>query len=121
MASIMSYFKKKAPEGTTSAGGAAGAEGQRGRFRWTAQADWGKYREKAEAVLVASIDCSAAFDTISHAILLRKLEQSCAMEGPALELVRSYLEGRRQRGRRRVFHLILVVVDHRCLSTATRQ
>ena len=54
-------------------------------------------KEHAEAVLVASVDCSAAFDTVSHDILLRKLEQACGIEGPALALLRSYLQDRVQR------------------------
>ena len=56
-------------------------------------------KEQAEAVLVASLDCSAAFDTIGHGILLQKLERACGVEGPALELFRSYLGGRKQRTR----------------------
>ena len=47
--------------------------------------------------MVASVDCSAAFDSISHDILLRKLERSCGIQGTALSLMQTYLEGRMQR------------------------
>ena len=50
-------------------------------------------------MLVASADCSAAFDTISHDILLRKLEGACGVRGRALDLLRSYLAGRQQQTR----------------------
>eukprot|EP00662_Eupelagonemidae_sp_cell21_P058235 gene58235-biopygen109576 len=56
-------------------------------------------RDKGDIVLVASADCSAAFDTVSHDILLRKLERACGIQGKALELMHSYLGGRRQRVR----------------------
>ena len=36
---------------------------------------------------------------MSHDILLRKLERSCGIEGPALALLRSYLQDRVQRTR----------------------
>ena len=56
-------------------------------------------RDRGEVVLVTSADCSAAFDTVAHDVLLRKLRQSCAIEGRALRVLETYLEGRRQRTR----------------------
>eukprot|EP00662_Eupelagonemidae_sp_cell21_P037082 gene37082-biopygen74340 len=56
-------------------------------------------RDAGETVYVASADCSAAFDTIDHGILLQKLEHACGIKGAALSLMQSYMEGRRQRVR----------------------
>eukprot|EP00662_Eupelagonemidae_sp_cell21_P057581 gene57581-biopygen39889 len=56
-------------------------------------------RDQGETVYVASADCSAAFDTIDHGILLEKFERQCGIRGSALALMRSYLDGRRQRVR----------------------
>jgi hypothetical protein len=53
-------------------------------------------RGRGEVVLVASFDAQAAFDTLSHDILLQKLRRTAGVEGPALEVLRSYLTGRRQ-------------------------
>ena len=39
------------------------------------------------------IDLSAAFDTIDHQVLVRRLEHTCGVKGPALNLANSYLEG----------------------------
>jgi hypothetical protein len=51
------------------------------------------------AVLVL-LDLSAAFDTVDHAILVRRLELSFGITGPALEWFRSYLTDRSQHVRR---------------------
>eukprot|EP00662_Eupelagonemidae_sp_cell21_P057186 gene57186-biopygen88313 len=56
-------------------------------------------RDRGETVYVASADCSAAFDTIDHEIMLERLERQAGIGGTALKLIASYLEGRRQRVR----------------------
>eukprot|EP00666_Eupelagonemidae_sp_cell4sb_P018073 gene18073-biopygen2504 len=43
------------------------------------------------------MDLSAAFDTVHHELLLRKLRDRVGIQGPALCLLQSYLEGRQQR------------------------
>ena len=54
-----------------------------------------KLSSKCPVILVA-LDLSAAFDTVSHDILLRRLENYTGLEGAALELCKSYLCGRYQ-------------------------
>ena len=46
--------------------------------------------------LLSLLDLSAAFDTVDHIILLRRLEMSFGFRGAPLECLRSYLEGRSQ-------------------------
>ena len=43
--------------------------------------------------LLSLLDLSAAFDTVDHNILLRRLEMSFGFRGAPLECLRSYLEG----------------------------
>ena len=45
---------------------------------------------------LAVLDCSAAFDTIDHSILLRKLRESFGVNCTALQWLTSYLCGRQQ-------------------------
>ena len=46
--------------------------------------------------MLVLLDLSAAFDMVDHAILVRRLELSFGITGPALEWFRSYLTGRSQ-------------------------
>ena len=53
--------------------------------------------ERQQVTLLVLLDLSAAFDTIDHATLLRRLETSFGIEGKALEWFSSYLSNRSQR------------------------
>jgi hypothetical protein len=48
------------------------------------------------STMLVSLDFSAAFDTIDHSILLRRLENSFGITGNALTWLKSYLTGRSQ-------------------------
>ena len=50
---------------------------------------------KKSAVLIG-LDLSAAFDTIDHAILIKRLEQRFGISGVALTWLENYLSGRFQ-------------------------
>eukprot|EP00661_Eupelagonemidae_sp_cell13_P019080 gene19080-biopygen14534 len=50
-----------------------------------------------KAVVVASLDATAAFDTVDHGKLLEKLQNCCGVTGKALALIKSYLSERKQR------------------------
>ena len=56
------------------------------------------------------LDCSAAFDTVDHDILLRKLSDSFGVGGVALQWLASYLCGRqpcvRYGGRQSKYELV---------------
>eukprot|EP00664_Eupelagonemidae_sp_cell27_P001564 gene1564-gene1921 len=54
-------------------------------------------RDRGEVALVAPADCSAAFDTVLHELPLPKLEKLCGIEGDALRVISSHLEGRGER------------------------
>lgn len=45
-------------------------------------------------VALVCLDLSAAFDTIDHQLLLLRLEEQFSIRGPALEMIKSYLEER---------------------------
>ena len=48
------------------------------------------------STLFVALDLSAAFDTVEHLTLLRRLQDSFGVSGPALGWISSYLEGRSQ-------------------------
>ena len=51
---------------------------------------------REQITLLGMFDLSAAFDTVDHAILLRRLEVSFSIRGVALNWFASYLSGRSQ-------------------------
>ena len=52
--------------------------------------------DRGQITLLGMFDLSAAFDTVDHAILLRRLEVSFGIRGVALNWFASYLSGRIQ-------------------------
>lgn len=50
--------------------------------------------DNRQAVLVALLDLSAAFDTVDHNILIRRLQNTFGINGSALAWFDSYLRGR---------------------------
>ena len=60
--------------------------------------DWRASLDKRETVAAVAVDLSKAFDTVCHNLLLAKL-QAYGFSDEAVELMSSYLHGRRQRVR----------------------
>jgi len=52
--------------------------------------------DASKATLAVGLDLSAAFDTVSHTLLLRRLEVSYKVCGPVLSWIESYLSDRSQ-------------------------
>ncbi len=52
--------------------------------------------DKGEVTLLLLLDLSAAFDTLDHGILLKRLESRFGINGVALQWIKSYLTGRQQ-------------------------
>jgi hypothetical protein len=52
--------------------------------------------DSGKGVILVLLDLSAAFDTIDHNILLSRLRSRIGVDGPALQWVSSYLDGRYQ-------------------------
>ena len=50
--------------------------------------------DQGKLTLLLLLDLSAAFDTVDHDILCRRLQSSFGFDGPALNWLRSYLNGR---------------------------
>ena len=53
--------------------------------------------DRQHVTLLVLLDLSAAFDTVDHRVLLRRLEVTYGITGTALQQFRSYLTGRTQR------------------------
>jgi len=53
--------------------------------------------EQKRVTLLVLLDLSAAFDTVEHEVLLRRMESSFGLSGTALQWFGSCLEGRSQR------------------------
>ena len=58
--------------------------------------DWRSALDDKKNVAVVAIDLSKAFDSLCHNLLLAKLK-SCGVGNSAIDLIRSYLHGRKQR------------------------
>ena len=57
-----------------------------------------KNLDKSKPIIATYIDLAKAFDTVNHKLLLDKLEKY-GIRGSVLELIRSYLTGRKQKVR----------------------
>ncbi len=53
--------------------------------------------DKPDAVVLVLLDPSAAFDTIDHAIRLKRMAKRCGFKGTLLKWIKSYLSDRKQK------------------------
>jgi hypothetical protein len=53
--------------------------------------------DKGSAVILVLLDLSAAFDTIDHGILLKRMAKRCGIKGTVLKWIKSYLSDRKQK------------------------
>jgi len=53
--------------------------------------------DTSDTVILVLLDLSAAFDTIDHNILLKRMEKRCGIKGTALKFIKSYLSERKQK------------------------
>ena len=60
--------------------------------------DWKQAMESKELVCILSTDISKAFDSLSHSLTLKKLEEH-GFESTALNLIRSFFHNRQNRVR----------------------
>ncbi len=51
--------------------------------------------DKTNAVVLVLLDLSAAFDTIDHEILLKRMAKRCGFKGTLLKWIKSYLSDRK--------------------------
>ncbi len=51
----------------------------------------------SNTVILILLDLSAAFDTIDHNKLLKRMEEHCGIKGTALKFIKSYLIDRKQK------------------------
>ena len=77
--------------------------------------------DQSKVTLLVLLDLSAAFDTVDHQVLLRRLESSFGITGTALSWFSSYLSRRSQRicyeaCTSKTFHLLHGVPQGSCLG-----
>ncbi len=48
--------------------------------------------DNSNTVILVLLDLSAAFDTIDHDILQKRLEKSCGIKGTALKFIKSFIQ-----------------------------
>jgi exonuclease III len=53
--------------------------------------------DKSDTVMLVLLDLSAAFDTIDHGILVKRMEKRCGIKGNVLKFLKSYLTERKQK------------------------
>ena len=58
--------------------------------------DWKKSREKGEFVALVTVDISKAFDSLSHLLLIKKL-QAYGLDNRSFSFLLGYLQNRLQR------------------------